>query len=158
MTTKDELRRGIGCFVLILLSCVVLHAQSVSQAPCHSYEPATVSLNGIIKRHIFPGPPNFESVKKGDQPEQVWVLHLSSPICVSASSDFDAQSNVSDFQLVLPEGQKQYDRYRSLVGKRVEVTGALFQASTGHHHTKALLTVSGISALLTQSTKTWIGD
>jgi len=114
-----------------------------------SYE-VPVSLNGIIKRHTFPGPPNYESVKKGDEPEQVWVLHLSSPICVSASSDGDAQSDISDLQLVLVEGQKQYARYRSLLGTRVEVTGKLFQAETGHHHTKVLLTVNGIKRQPTQ--------
>ena len=132
--------------VLIAILLLPIFQTQVSSSPqqCLSYEPATVSLKGIIKRHSFPGPPNFESVKKGDQPEQVWVLHLSSPICVSASSDFEAQSNISDLQLVLTEGQKQYDRYRSLLGNRVEVTGTMFQASTGHHHTKVLLIVNGI--------------
>jgi len=134
----------ISALIAVLLLPIFHREISSFPQQCLSYEPATVPLNGIIKRHTFPGPPNFESVAKGDQPEQVWVLHLSRPICVSAGSDFDAQSDVSDFQLVLVEGQKQYDRYRSLLGKRVEVTGKLFQASTGHHHTKVLLIVNGI--------------
>lgn len=132
-------------FLLLAFLITLQTPRAVGSQTCLSYEPATVSLNGIIKRHTFPGPPNYESVAKGDQPEQVWVLHLSRPICISAGSDFDTQSNVSDLQLVLVEGQKQYDRYRSMLNKRVEVTGTLFQAQTGHHHTKVLLTVTTIN-------------
>jgi hypothetical protein len=33
-----------------------------------------VTLHGKIIRHTFPGPPNFESIEDGDQPETKWVL------------------------------------------------------------------------------------
>ena len=133
---------------LLLLLVLLTTSQPSSQAqPCVAYEPDTVSLTGTIKRRTFAGPPNYESVARGDQPEQVWVLRLARPICVSASGDQGEEKNVSDLQLVFTDPEKEYPRYRSLLGRRVNVNGGLFQAHTGHHHTKVLLTVSRISAL-----------
>jgi hypothetical protein len=114
---------------------------------CFKYDSDVAKLNGTISTHVFPGPPNYESVAKGDAREQVWVLQLSKPICTSASADIEAEKDVRDLQLVFREGQKQYDEYRSLKGRRVVVTGTLFHAETGHHHTKVLLTVTDIKKL-----------
>jgi hypothetical protein len=92
--------------ILIFLSLV----QPANQA-CVSYEPEAVKLSGVIKEHTFAGPPNYESVAKGD------------------------------VQLLLP--RKQYGK--SLLGRKVVVRGTLFRGHTGHHHTKVLLTVIGIT-------------
>jgi len=119
-------------FVLLLLL-------TMSQdQKCVSYEPDQVVLTGTIRRHTFPGPPNFESIAKGDRPETYWLLHLEQPICVSASSQWEAEAGVSDVQLIITK----YDK--TLVGRKVVATGTLFQAHTGHHHTPVLLTVSSI--------------
>ena len=112
---------------------------------CLSYEPDAVTLNGTIRQHTFPVPPNYESVANGDQAERVWVLHLAAPICVSASSDWEEETGVSDVQLVIANG---YSQYRKLLGRRVVVNGTMFRAHTGHHHTKVLLTVSSIKGRL----------
>ncbi len=133
---------------MTLLLFLILLTSSEPSSPaqkCVAYEPDTVSLTGTIKRHTFPGPPNFESVAKGDQPKQVWVLRLTRPICVSASGDQGEEKNVSDLQLVFTDAEKEYPRYRPFVGRRVTVNGTLFHAQTGHHHTTVLLTVNGIS-------------
>lgn len=114
--------------------------------PCLSYEPATVTLKGTVSRKTFSGPPNYESVEAGDQPETYWVLRLTKPLCVKGKGD-DGQdpddqpeSGVADIQLNLNEDQ--YAKYRNLVGKEVTVTGSLSHAFTGHHHTAVLLTVT----------------
>src|SRR5271169_3126831 len=63
-------------------------ASSKSQIPsqtssgCLSYESSVVTLNGTIIRKTFPGPPNYESVRRGDKPEVYWLIVLSRPICV----------------------------------------------------------------------------
>lgn len=80
---------------------------------CHSSDPATVTLKGKMIRQTFAGPPNYESIKKGDSPETYWILQLTSPICVNGE---EAETNVSDIQLVFLDG-KQYVRYRGLLGK-----------------------------------------
>jgi hypothetical protein len=105
---------------------------------CASYEPDQVVLKGTIRRHTFPGPPNYESVAKGDRAERVWLLHLAQPICVSANSESEKETGVSDVQMVV----EKYDK--TLVGRKVVATGTLFHWQTGHHHTKVLLKVRSI--------------
>ena len=106
---------------------------------CLSYDPATVMLKGKLSRNTFAGPPNYESVKKGDAPETYWILHLARPICVSGD---EPEKNVSDIQLFLSE--EQYARHKDLLGKRVVVSGKLWHANMGHHHTSVLLNVAEI--------------
>jgi hypothetical protein len=112
--------------------------RSVTRRPCLEYEPATVRLTGVLRRTVFPGPPNYESVAEGDTPEQYWVLALSNPICVAANSESEfnvAESDVRHVQLILAD----YAKYKHLVGRRVVVKGRLVHAITGHHHTAVLL-------------------
>src|SRR5215203_5487448 len=131
----------------VLISLLIIHPIGSGYAihRCVTYEPNSVVLQGTMRPHTFPGRPNYESVAKGDEAERVWVLHLTKPICVAASADWEKQDNVSDIQLVFAEGQNQYDRYRSLLGGRIIATGTLFRAHTGHHHTKVLLIVTEIN-------------
>ena len=108
---------------------------------CLTYEPDTVVLKGTIRRHTFAGPPNYESIAKGDLAETVWLLHLTQPICVSASSDWEKETGVSKLQLVFANSS-QYDK--ALLNRKVDVTGTLYHQHTGHHHTKVLITVGSI--------------
>lgn len=110
---------------------------------CLNYEPDSVALTGTIKRKTFPGPPNYQSVAKGDEPEVVWVLYLKRPICVRGDNENEGERNVSTIQLVFTD-PGQYQRYRSLLGQPVSVEGKLFHAQTGHHHTDVLMTVGNI--------------
>jgi hypothetical protein len=81
-------------------------------------------------------------VKHGDKPETYWILHLDAPVCVAASADNDAESSVTDLQLIL--STEEYARFRKFVRQdiRVEVRGKLSHAITGHHHTPVLLEVT----------------
>jgi hypothetical protein len=111
-----------------------------SSAQCLEYEPSPVSLVGTIVRRTYPGRPNYESIKKGDEPERIWVIQLVKAICVSAKDENEAESNQSQVQLVLNEAQ--YKEYRNFVGKKVTVSGTLFHGHTGHHHKKLLIMTS----------------
>lgn len=135
-------------FLLLALSFSLLAtARDAAAQDCLSYDPAEVKLSGRISKVTFPGPPNYESVKKGDQPEVAWVLRLSEPVCVKAGqeNDFDvAEKDVTDIQLLLEPGE--YARWRTLARSRapVIITGKLFHAHTGHHHTAVLAEVTDI--------------
>jgi hypothetical protein len=123
-------------------------AQSSSAFTCLSYEPAVVKIAGTLERKTFPGPPNYESVAKGDQAETYWFVELHSSMCVAedkAEPDLNAaQTGVTEIQLVLkPE---VYKSYKGLLGGEVIVTGTLFGAITAHHHTPVLLTASSLEA------------
>ena len=114
-------------------------------AACLEYGP-TVQLTGNLMEKTFPGPPNFASVAQGDSPEVGWILHLDKPICVKgrAGDDFDvAVSHLTDLQLAL--GNNDYYRQaKKFLNRKVIVTGVLFGAHTGHHHTPVLLDVKNI--------------
>lgn len=131
---------------LIFLFGVGFSSNATTRKSCLSYEPVAVNLKGKITRKSFAGPPNYENAKKGDTPEPYWILHLIRPICVNADDKIidgeKREKNVSKIQLVLTE--EQYVKYKGLLGKPVEVSGKLWHAHTGHHHTNVLLTVSEI--------------
>jgi hypothetical protein len=113
---------------------------------CLSYEPAIVTVTGIINRIDFPGRPNYESIANGDERETYWVLKSDKATCVLGDKDNAlnaSEPRIIDIQLVLDSAQ--YDKYRSLLNTPVAVTGTLFHAHTGHHHTPVLIKVSEMS-------------
>jgi hypothetical protein len=112
------------------------------------YEPNVVQISGTIYRRTFPGPPNYENVSSGDSPETYWFLKLPGPACVLADSTnelSEAETNVTRIQLVL--NGEQYSEFKNVLGKKASVSGTLFHAITGHHHTKVLLRVESIRRL-----------
>jgi hypothetical protein len=141
MTRKTPIR-----FLTLLLLLFATSIYAAAQEKCLSYEPATVELSGTIIRKTMPGPPNYESIRKGDTPETLWILHLDRPVCVTGNTDDvnEPERNVTDLQLVLDE--KQYAQIRKYVGQRIRVTmtGTLFHSHTAHHRTSVLLAVKGI--------------
>ncbi len=50
--------------------------------------------------------------------------------------------NVRQMQMVLTA--EQLRKYASFVNRRVQATGSLFHAHTGHHHTPVLLAVADL--------------
>ncbi len=112
-------------------------------AQCVEYEPKIVTLSGTLVRETHAGPPNYESIRRGDKAETIWVVRLSKPICVTGTDDINVrEDNQREVQLVLePE---QFKKYRKLIGHRVIATGSLFHSHTGHHHKQLLLTTSVI--------------
>jgi len=131
----------IGSTLLILTESSA--SQTTPRSGCLPYEPVVVTISGILVRKTFPGPPNYESAKKGDKPETSWFLDLPVTMCVtedSAEPDLNPkQDAVREIQLVLqPE---QYVQHKQLIGRKVIATGTLFGEHTAHHHTPVLLTI-----------------
>lgn len=107
-----------------------------------SFEPAEPLLTGRLVRRIFPGPPNYESVAKGDQAERVLVLVLDHPIDVkSAEEPQDEQRNVREIQVMVastddPKVNAALEKLViSAAGRDVAVKAKLSVAMTGHQHT-----------------------
>jgi len=125
---------------------------AVQSTGCLAYEPAIVELSGIIKSVDFPGPPKYENIEKGDKRETRWILILERAVCVSGGSENEMntpESRVAEVQLVLSSEKDK--KYRSLLAKPVTVTGALFHASTGHHHRPVLLKVDTMTVSARQT-------
>lgn len=130
-------------FTIFLLVGVVAITNAADSLP---YEQATVELTGKVTRHVFPGPPNYESLET-DNREVCWILQLERLIDVIATDDSlvnYTENGVRRVQLVLDA--QQYRQYQRLLNRRVVATGTLFHAISGHHHTPVLLMVLQLRA------------
>lgn len=83
-----------------------------------------MTLTGTLVRQTYPGPPDYEDVTKGDEPRVIWVLLLEPGICVvDPDARYPREHYQREIQLVVRSDQ--YTLYRSLLGKRIDVTGDL---------------------------------
>lgn len=96
--------------------------------------PASVHVSGVLKRITFAGRPNYENVSKGDEPEIYFVLFLDQPVCLTNEDELSA----NELQLFLRPNQ--YDQFRPKLGHRITLSGNLWPAETGHHHTPLMFT------------------
>ncbi|WP_129776461.1 DUF4431 domain-containing protein [Peristeroidobacter soli] len=104
---------------------------------CLQYGP--IDIAGTIVRQTHAGPPDYESVTKGDEPRTVWVLQLDERICVEANRSYPREPLQLEIELALtPE---QYRQYRALLGQKVRVSGELRHG--GANYQKRLVIVPG---------------
>jgi len=67
-----------------------------------------VYVTGTLTRQVFPGPPGYESIARGDTPEIYHVLKLDPAACVDqdpTDRELPAIKNLRDIQLVLTHEQ-----------------------------------------------------
>jgi hypothetical protein len=102
-------------------------------------------LTGLLSHRIFPGPPGFADVRRGDTPEPGYLLQLPEPICLTGDEFADPARMFSEAQLV--ETDKTASAMRTLTGHNVTVElSQTMAAMTGHHHRPLVAWVSGIAA------------
>lgn len=82
-----------------------------------------VEPKGKVRSIVFPGPSNYESIKKGDEGETHWVPYLAQSICVQGNEvAYDPNSmtetNVESLQRIL-----DYKKYQHLLDENVVVIG-----------------------------------
>ena len=136
----------------ILIVMLLLNAASWSgslAAQCLYY--GDVSLTGRLVQQTYPGPPDFESVTKGDKPLVIWILQLDIGACIiSSDPSYPNVYNEREIQLVLGADQyartDQYAKYRSLLGKKIAVTGSL-QPGGGKYEKRQVLALRSIKEL-----------
>src|SRR5688572_28123980 len=80
-------------------------------------------LVGTLVRQTYAGPPDYESVTKGDEPLVIWLLQLDERVCVDASSRYPREPTQIEIELALTVDQ--YEQYRPLLGRKVVATGEL---------------------------------
>ena len=110
-----------------------------------------LTFKGSLSRPVFPGPPNYEDVKKGDKPERAYIIKLDAPICATGDEFLDSSQTFDTVQLLVDNSANDSRALNAsltqLIGKRVEVTGKSgFGAQTGHHHAPLLVTLVKIAA------------
>lgn len=125
--------------VLTLVLAVACDAPSAARG-CVGYSD-TVTVSGILVRETHPGPPNYEDVARGDQPETHFFIRPSEPLCARAdatNSDEQDLDSVVSVQLLLDSAG--YRRLRPLLDSTVSLRGTIFSRQTGHHHAPLVLT------------------
>lgn len=134
-------------FSLITISCSTKTPRQDSVEKCLNYEPEKNQLIGLLYSKSFPGPPNYEDIKKGDKEEIYWLIKTTKVFCVNDTKDNWAGKilNQSEVQLIImPSALNLYKTKKSLLGKNVIVKGTLFPQMSGHHKTNVLITVESL--------------
>lgn len=110
------------------------------------YEPAIVSLVGVIHVKESFGPPGYGEDKLHDARIKYVVLDLSNSINVRGEDgrDINTTTHLGVQALQLVDDQQLLDA-QAIVGQKVRVTGSLFERQSGHHLTDVLLSVKAIA-------------
>jgi hypothetical protein len=113
------------------------------------FEPAVSTLSGTIIILTFPGQPNYQSIKDGDAEETGAYLVLDKPVDVRLVSknqvgNDEPENNIKIIQLAV---QNDEDWKKLENGNHVKISGDLFHAIWGHHHTLVLLNAKKIKVI-----------
>ncbi|MFC4310820.1 DUF4431 domain-containing protein [Steroidobacter flavus] len=122
---------------LLVIACFSVTPAVALEYTCLQYGP--IDIAGRIVQQTHAGPPDYESVTKGDEPRTVWILQLDERICVEANRSYPREPLQLEIELALtPE---QYRQYRGLLGQKVRVTGELKHG--GANYQKRLVIAPG---------------
>lgn len=126
-------------FIAIVLALLGSGVAQAQDPVCLSWD-QPVTLRGYIIDGVFPGPPEYESVNRGDARYTAQFLYLDAPICVSGSEAPEAEPIASTelVQLACSETQVTAE----MRGQTAVLSGKLFAQHTGYHRTPALLQCS----------------
>jgi len=102
-------------------------------------------LTGRLSYQIFPGPPGYEDIQKGDEPEGAYILTLTQPICIVDGDGFaDPAEHFNTVHLV--PTSKTKGRMAALKNSDVSVTLDKQMASeNGHHHAPLVAWVTEVA-------------
>lgn len=131
-------------FLTLLLLRLAANASDEVPATV-SYKPTEALLTGRLVRRVFPGPPNYESIAKGDKAERPLLLELEHPFTAKyADAPQDGPLTVKRIQVWSAHtGDSKEEAalekiVASAVGQEVVVKADLSVATTGHHHTPVI--------------------
>ncbi len=137
------------CFTAILMASALAIPATAEERCIDLKVSRTVQLRGTLTHKVFPGPPNFENLRKGDKPEPSYILRLQKPVCI-IGDEFIEQDKLIERVQIFPEYADRENKalnrkLRNLIGKVVVVQGnSPFGAHTGHHHAPLLLPITKI--------------
>jgi hypothetical protein len=141
---------------IAILSLLPLGSAAYAAAPSSSYDLGKSEprqLTGMLSYRIFPGPPHYKNVQKGDIPEPSYVLLLPQAICLKGDDKFaDPKKPFGEVQLVATTGTA--DALAGFKGKEVTVTlDNPTPAQTGHHHEPLVAWVTDVAPAIDLSSE-----
>src|SRR6266850_5865455 len=131
----------VASFTILMAAGAQPLARSGDSDSCYHYRPAPVSLTGRLIQRTLPGPPNYQSIKRGDRPQVVDLLILEAPICTIP--DYKDSPNTDAFQgqdtVQVRRAVSTWREVRRLAGKRVVVKGTLAEWALGPDRTPVVI-------------------
>lgn len=131
----------VSSFVILVAAGAPAPARPGVSDSCYHYRPASVSLSGRLIQRTLPGPPNYQSVARGDRPQVVDLLILDAPICTIP--DYKDSPNTDAFQgqdtIQVRRAESTWREVRRLSGQRVVVKGTLAEWALGPDRTPVVL-------------------
>jgi hypothetical protein len=133
-----------------LAGLALISGRSAHADPCYDLSAGEPKkLRGHLQYTIYPGPPNFEDVRKGDRPEPTYVLRLDRPICLKGDKYADPNKAIRRVQLVGTGAT--WPLLRASLGQRVSVgLKDPMGAETGHHHEPLVARVMSVKTSATR--------
>jgi hypothetical protein len=132
-----------GAPALVLALCLAWVAAPALASDCLRYEPEDVSLAGTLRLQVYPGPPHYKSFDTGDQPESVWILELSRPLCIDGVPGDAANVAMDRVERVQMVPRSPFSVNYN--GKVAHVQGTLFHAHGGHPHADILMRATSVT-------------
>jgi hypothetical protein len=96
----------------------------------YKYEPVVTTLDGVL---IY-----MSGITPDEQPVRFPAIKLSQPISVDKNQDNEEETNVEFIQLAILTDEMM-TWVKSLEDKPVSITGTLYHADNGNHHTNVLM-------------------
>ncbi|MBA2653901.1 MAG: DUF4431 domain-containing protein [Gammaproteobacteria bacterium] len=136
-------------FLFLLIFFSIMSPPSSARNQIVYFESKDVELKGVIRVLKFPGAPNYESIRNGDEDETGGYLILNHPIDINLKSNTQNENdepvkNVKFIQLMI---HNENDWKKIKEGNYVHVMGTLLAAQTGHHHARILIRINKINIL-----------
>ena len=157
MSSRSPARRSFPFLALLTLLAIGLPSVGAAQQPvpgaCHVYEGDAVSLLGKIRLQVFPGPPNFKNIYRGDEATYEFVLDLDTPVCLKAAPEREegalpALADVRRVQALLPSHLPIEAELLGRLGEPVWLHGKLVPPSSPFHFLPVLVKAQRMTPVL----------
>ena len=109
---------------------------------CWSDSSKSCLLSGSLELHTYPGRPNYQDIKKGDEAETGLYLKLDQPIIINFKDWIDKKEVLTNEKTSLMQIAGDFDdKFFRLADKKNHVTihTPVFESQAGHHHTHFLI-------------------
>lgn len=107
---------------------------------------AQVTAEGRLTLRHMPGPPNFESIRGGDQDRLTLILVLPVAVCINDGGDFAKPKRKLATVHVFTLDPAIEQKLRRLVGRRVRVSGDGNAQNNGLQYAPLILEAKSVTA------------
>jgi hypothetical protein len=136
----------LSAFLMVFVGNAPVHSGGADS--CFHYAPAVVVLTGRLMQRTLPGPPHYDSFRRGDRAELVDFLVLDAPLCTIA--DYKGSPNTDAFTgqdtVQVRKRDSTVRDVRRLTGQRVTITGTLAEWALGADRTPVVLDPTAVRA------------